>query len=571
LDLVGSGVTFGIVLLVAYFLVYIGPLPFRPLYLPDETRYAEIPREMLATGDWIVPRLNGLGYFEKPVLGYWLTALSLLCFGENRFAVRLPSALATGLSAMLLVFILCRSRYASSALLGAAIFLTSLQVYILGVLNLLDAVFSLFVTASLVCFYCAYQARGGRARFERVAMFGIACGLGFLTKGFLAFVILVVTIVPFLLWQKCRKEFFTLPWIPLLAVVTIILPWAIMIHLREPNYWRHLISVVHFRRFVSTDINSFHPQPFWILLPYLIGGAVPWTFLAFAAIRGLRKAGWLDPLIRYALCWLLFPFLLLSASKGKLGTYILPCFAPLSLLLSVGLTESMKKQDSGLLRVGAWTSAAVAGIAAVAITAMSFWNLASRPIFAPDERWKWVVGSAALVAWCSISIASARAKNMSMSLGLFAVVPVALMLSAHFIVPKQAVESRIPEAFIERCAVAIDPEDDIYSTNYLAPAVCWVLKRSDMGIVERGGELQYGLNYPDAKHRQIQISDLAKEINDHTRTRGIILMITDRDYSRYQKYLPEATWMDGTDGLVFLKYVGPLEKSRKPCCEICPV
>jgi len=97
LDLVGSGVTFGIVLLVAYFLVYIGPLPFRPLYLPDETRYAEIPREMLATGDWIVPRLNGLRYFEKPVFGYWVTGLSILCFAENQFAVRLPSALATGL------------------------------------------------------------------------------------------------------------------------------------------------------------------------------------------------------------------------------------------------------------------------------------------------------------------------------------------------------------------------------------------------------------------------------------------------------------------------------------------
>ena len=541
-------------MLAAYFLLYVAPLPFRPLFMPDETRYAEIPREMVATEDWIVPRLNGLRYFEKPVFGYWLTALSILCFGENRFAIRLPSALATGLSAMLLVFIFRRSGHASSALLGAAVFLTSLQVYTLGVFYLLDAAFSLFVTASLVCFYFAYQACGGRARLGWLAASGVACGLGFLTKGFLAFVIPVVTFVPFLLWQKCRKELFTLPWIPLLVAVTIILPWAIMIHLREPDYWRHFIFVEHFKRFTSTGINSFHHQPFWILLPYLIGGAVPWTFASSVAIRGLRKVGWRDPLIRYALCWLLFPFLLLSASQGKLGTYILPCFAPLSLLLSVGLTQSMKKQDSRPFRVAAWTSVAVTGFAVAVITAMSFLNLTSRPIFASDETWKWAAGSAALVAWCGINIASARAKRMAMGLGFFAVVSVALMLSAHFILPKWATWSRTPEAFVARYAEAIGPEDQVYSTNYLAPAVGWVLKRNDIGILGRGGELQYGLNYPDAVNRQIRVPELLVQINDRARTRVIILVIDDQQYSDYREDLPEATRTDKADGFVFARY-----------------
>jgi 4-amino-4-deoxy-L-arabinose transferase len=525
--------------------------------MPDETRYAEIPREMLATGDWIVPRLNGLRYFEKPVFGYWLTALSILSFGENRFAVRLPSALATGLSAMLLVLVLRRSGYTSSALLVAAIFLTSLEVYILGVFNSLDPVFSLFVTASLVCFYFAYQACGSRARFQWLAVFGVACGLGFLTKGFLAFVIPIVTIGPFLLWQKRWKDLFTLPWIPFLIAVIIILPWAIMVHLREPDYWRYFIVVEHFERFASPASQSLHPEPFWFLVPYLIGGAIPWTFALPAAIKGLREAGCRDPLMQYALCWLVFPFFLLSTSEGKLGTYVLPCFAPLSLFLAVGLAQSMKESEFRPFRATAWTCAAAV------ITALPFLNLASGPVFAWDEIWKWAFGCAALVAWSAICVASACAKSMKMSLGLFAIAPVALMLSAHFIVPKQAVESRTPEAFIERYAEAIDPEDQIYSTNYLAPAVCWVLKRSDIGILQRGGELQYGLNYPDAKNRAIQISELAKQINDHTRTRGVIVMITDCTYSRYQKYLPEATRMERVDGFVFLKYVGSLESSRK--------
>ena len=80
-------------LLALFAVAYLAPLGMRPLFQPDEFRYAEIPREMLAGGDWIVPRLDGMRYFEKPVLGYWLTAASMAVFGENPFAARLPVAL----------------------------------------------------------------------------------------------------------------------------------------------------------------------------------------------------------------------------------------------------------------------------------------------------------------------------------------------------------------------------------------------------------------------------------------------------------------------------------------------
>jgi len=564
----GPSTTIGILLLATYLLLYVVPLGFRPLFMPDETRYAEIPREMVATGDWVVPRLNGLRYFEKPVLGYWLSALSILCFGENRFAVRLPSAVATGLSAMLLALLVYRYGQASSLWLGAAVFLTSIQVYVLGVFNVLDPVFSLFVTASLVCFYFAFQTGSRRAKRVWLAAFGGACGLGFLTKGFLAFAIPAVTIGPFLLWQKRRKELFTLSWIPLLIALAIILPWAILIYLREPDYWRHFIFVEHFERFVTADKKSLHPEPFWFMLPFLIGGTFPWILAARAAIRGLREAVWQDPFIQYVLCWLIFPFLLLSASKGKLGTYILPCLAPLSLLLAIGLSQSVRGRDFKPFRAAAWTCAAVTGLVASVIIAITFLNLTSRPIFAPDEIWKGVFASAAMFAWCGISIVSARSKRMAIGLGFFAVAPIALILSLHFTLPKLVVQSRAPEAFVTRYRETVHPEDQVYSTNYLAPAVNWVLKRTDIRILEGGGELQYGLNYPDAAGRQIQIAELTRQIGDRKRSKEIILLVDDHRYSKLIKDLPEATRLEKANGFVFATFEPHMDRSG--CIDLYP-
>ncbi|MDZ7696997.1 MAG: glycosyltransferase family 39 protein [Deltaproteobacteria bacterium] len=109
------------------------PLGMRPMTVPDESRYSEIPREMIASGDWVVPRLNGVRYFEKPVLGYWVNALSIRLFGQNRFAVRLPAALATGLTALMAFFLVRRFAEDHVApLLAAAAYLTCLLVFALG-------------------------------------------------------------------------------------------------------------------------------------------------------------------------------------------------------------------------------------------------------------------------------------------------------------------------------------------------------------------------------------------------------------------------------------------------------
>lgn len=167
-----------ITIFASFIAVYILPLGVLPMVIPDETRYAEISREMLDSGDWIVPRLDGLRYFEKPVLGYWVNALSIKLFGENAFAIRLPSALTTGLSA-LLIFSLVR-KFGGGRLIGllaSAVFLTCVEVFVVGVFCVLDGLFSLFVTAAIISFYFAYVTENAKEKKIYLALFGIGCGL----------------------------------------------------------------------------------------------------------------------------------------------------------------------------------------------------------------------------------------------------------------------------------------------------------------------------------------------------------------------------------------------------------
>lgn len=264
---------------VAIFLIlYIVLLGVRPLVIPDETRYAEIAREMLASHDWIVPRLNGMRYFEKPVLGHWLNAAALRLFGENAFAVRFPSAAAAGLTALLLWVWARRFRGLSRAgppgnaiaLLAVTVFLLSFEVFALGVFCLLDSLLSLFVTAAIVLLDFAYDQRAAGARMLLLMAAGLACGLAFLTKGFLALAIPVVVIGPFVLWQGRLRVCLRTAWVPLVVAGLTVLPWGIAIYRREPDFWHYFFWTEHVQRFFWPQ-QAQHPFPFWFYVPILVG------------------------------------------------------------------------------------------------------------------------------------------------------------------------------------------------------------------------------------------------------------------------------------------------------------
>jgi len=539
-------------MLIGVFLaLYIGLLGVRPLVIPDEARYAEIPREMLASGDWIVPRLNGLRYFEKPPLGYWLNAGSIWLFGENAFAVRLPSAVAVGLTALLLFAWARRfTEHDAAPLLAATVFLLSFEVLAVGTFCVLDSLLSLFTTAAIVTCHFAYTEKTARTRMILLALAGLACGLAFLTKGFLALVVPILVMVPFMLWEGRFKTLLKAAWLPLVVAILVALPWAIMIHRREPDFWRYFFWVEHVNRFISPNGGQ-HPEPFWFYLPFLLAGAMPWTALAGPIVVGLKHTSWRHPMVRLAICWVVLPFLFFSACSGKLGTYILPCYPPLAFLVAVGVLKCLGRGDIKGFVTGAWVLICAAGLLLVALLV----GLIVVPELSHSVAlWKWAIAAAGLLLWGGLCGAAITSNDIRKRLTFYCAGPVLFMFAWPLIVPAAIKAEKAPGAFLLSKATRISQHGVLVTANGLTASVCWCYRRDDVFIIDRIGEYAYGLGYDDSRHRVLSIDQFRDMVADRARAERVTLIIGAEHYAEYRGQLPSPSYRDTHDGLVWVEY-----------------
>ncbi|MBP5530881.1 MAG: phospholipid carrier-dependent glycosyltransferase, partial [Lentisphaeria bacterium] len=362
-----------------FVVVYLLPLGFRTMIRPDEFRYAEIPREMLESGAWMRPRLDGVKYFEKPTLGYQLIALSMKVFGKNRFAVRLPSALGTLIAAAMIWLILrreSRERFWPGA--AAGMYLASALVLGTGTFAVLDAPFAGAVTVSIGAVYLACRSPRRAECALYLAAAGAAAAVAFMLNGFLAFILPGMVAAAFLIWSREWKKLFVFPWLPLAIVLLIAIPWALAQHRADPDFWRYFFVEEHWKRFTSGTYDR-KAQPFWYFFPVLLGGVMPAGLLWFAGAVGCTKEWFKRPFVRFMICWFALPFLLFSASKCKLGTYILPCFPPLALLLASAFRnarrcgrEKFRARCKLLYTILGVALAAAAIVGAAALAALPF-------------------------------------------------------------------------------------------------------------------------------------------------------------------------------------------------------
>lgn len=528
-----------LLLLTFFLLAYIVGIGARDLLVPDETRYAEIPREMIASGDWVVPHLNGLRYFEKPVFGYWVHASSLLAFGNSEFAIRLPSSLAVGASALLIYLLVLKiltcdvEKRRENAFLAAFVYLSSAAVFGIGNVVVLDSVFSLIITCTIVSFFLATEAAHNSWKEKcLLVLSGICCGASFLTKGLLAFAVPVLVITPYLAWQRRFSDIVRMCWLPIVTAVLTALPWCVMVHIKEPDFWNYLFWTEHVKRFFS--VKAQHKEPMWFFLSSLPALCLPWTAILPACLLGQKEKSNTDErgsrLFRLSLCWFIFPLLLFSFSQGKLLTYILPCFPPFSILVAmswVRVRSTVFNRKLVSFGIGVVLSLLVVLLIVFCIF-QTFGFKGVRPY--SDARQVTIV-VCGLVSMSILCFLAFRQPVNSRRVILLGVAPLLLYCGAHYAVPDMTLAIKAPGLLITQHRDKFGKDDMIVADEDSAAAIGWFLQRNDMYITGPPGELRYGLDYEQSRYRQLDSDGIRELINTHP---GRVILFLRERKGRFQ-------------------------------------
>jgi 4-amino-4-deoxy-L-arabinose transferase-like glycosyltransferase len=471
-------------------------LGFRGLYNPDEGRYAEIPREILASGDWVIPHLNGLVYIEKPPLQYWATAISEALFGQNDWAARLY----TGLCALATVYVLwamIRREWGGMAAARAAIMLgSSLLFVLLGHQLTLDMSLTLFMTLTFVGF-CNAQRSARWQGWMLLSWAGIAAA--FMTKGLIAGVLPLFTLIVYSALQRDVA-----PWRRLLlgrgAVLfgLLCLPWLILIQHRLPQFFQFFFVREHFQRYLTKVEDRY--QPWWFFIPILLAGILPWLLPALRSLyvdrRRTRAAADFDGR-RFAWVWCVVIFVFFSASDSKLLPYILPMFPALALLMATGpaarLNADLRATGVGMVLVGVLLLAG-----AVLLPRILYAPHLYDPLRAP--YFMHIRPALILMGACSLAggIAAWRIRSdgigptLAVGLGGFATWAAALWAAA-VVAPAYS-----GSALYAQLPVSLRQDVPVYSVRTYDQSLTFYL-RHPVTLVEYRGELDFGQTLEPAR------------------------------------------------------------------------
>ncbi|HPD97380.1 MAG TPA: glycosyltransferase family 39 protein [Synergistales bacterium] len=338
-------------LLILTTILYLVALGSHGLLDPDEGRYSEIPREMIESGDYITPRLNYVAYFEKPVLHYWLTALSFKVMGQNEFAGRFwPAIMALG-GVFVTYWLANRMNGARSAFLSAWILATSLVYFAIGQINITDMPLSFFMTLSLAGFWMGHRRD---RRFFLLFYAGMA--LATLTKGLIGIVLPAgVTFWWIVLTRKWSviKDTLYLPGIALFFLIGT--PWFVLVCLENPDFFNFFFIQEHFLRYTTKMHGRF--EPWWWFIPILLVGLIPWTGFIPGAVKKAFPSTLSKPTHQergnlFLLLWFAIIFAFFSLSSSKLIPYIIPVIPPLAILAGNFLDGLMDRGKTRELFMG---------------------------------------------------------------------------------------------------------------------------------------------------------------------------------------------------------------------------
>ncbi len=452
-----------------------------PLLDRDETRYAEIPREMLISGDWILPQLNFAPYYDKPPLLYWLCGLSYCVFGVSEWSARLVPAMAALCMFASTLWFGSRMFGKRVGLLSASVLMLSFGFMLVSRFLLIDGVFAALVTLSLLSAHEAIRTPRLNSRWWIAA--SVFCGFAFLAKGPISIVLLAPPVIAFAwLTQNCARIRIR-HWLLMAGTIAAIaLPWFIAVSIRDPNFAYEFFVNHNVSRFAG----GFHRKPVWYFVPVLLIAGHPWTFLtipfgSFLLSRREEARTRRPPMLGFCLLWAAWCFAFFSASGCKLPTYLLPAAPAFALLMGYYLDHLLfQSPNLSIFRFprehSTWASAATTCAAAISLGVFCYaTGLETTEVFV-----------AAVMLWsillAVVLIAVRRSRDRRVTWGTSAGFALLLAINVtHSVMPKYA---RAHSVLGPDLALVIDGKHTgslpIATFGHEMPGVPFYLGRSDV-------------------------------------------------------------------------------------------
>ena len=530
-------ITLLILILTIFFGYEIGNRPFAD---PDEGRYVEIPREMVVTGDYITPRLNGLKYFEKPPLLYWLQASTIKVFGMNEYSMRFWIAFFAilGCLSVFLVGLASKSttinKSTTTGLFAAGILATNLLYYAHSRLIILDLTVSVLISGALWCFFLAF-VRKEKIRYSTsiiITMYvlaALACltkGLiGAILPGFVAFLWIFFTNN----WRKI-KEMISIPGI--LVFLAIFLPWHIAVCAKNSDFFHFYFVVEHFLRY-TTQMHARY-QPVWFFIPIIIVGLLPWTGFSLIALKesikqSVRNKNNSENI--FLICWIFGIFGFYSFSNSKLIPYILPIVPPISYLTAKMLAETDISDKN--FKSGVYLNIILLCIALIAFY-FAKGSISDVTSAFPEVKIL-IIAFAVVIIMCIalllFSISSFKdTRNTRKSTSNTVILYIFLAMNMMWILNKaapfyQAVKKPSAKQMAQIVRLNRQPEDLVFSYKKYQQDFP-VYLGSIIGVVDHWGELNFG-NSAEPNDRMISENELIQRWNADKR---IFLLLTREDY-----------------------------------------
>ncbi len=480
-------------------LLYFGGLGSVPLLEPDEGRYTEIPREMLASGNYVLPHLDGVLYFEKPPLNYWLTAGAIKLFGLNPFATRFWNA-AFGILGLWVVWALAKRMGGARAGWLAALILGVSPLYLaMAHIATLDMSVGFFAAAALAFFWAAQNEKrkdGWRGKAPWWGLFAFAA-LAVLSKGLIG-LLLPAAVIGLYIMATWRWELLgRVPWISgVMIFLAIAAPWHVLAVLRSDQFIDIYVIREHFLRYL-TPVSD-RQEPWWFFIPVVAVGLLPWTGLWPVVARLVpRPLGALrreKSHLLFLAIWAGFVFFFFSASQSKLIPYMIPALWPLAILIALGLDSILERDGTGLglgVKLGAASAAllwVVAGAAFVwiglgRVPSLAEWEHPLHALILTGSLLS-IAGGVAAAAWL---LGEARA-----GVALF-FISTALFFGGLWAAAPQAQAGRNVQGMARYLGAHMKAGDALFSYRYYPQALPVYLQK-EIGVVAFQGELEFGIS-----------------------------------------------------------------------------